>query len=198
MAINYDTFDDAALAAMVVEGDNRAFDSLFARHHAAIFAMLVRSAGNNNSGHVDDLMQDAFMKAFINISSYNPERNFGAWICTIAKNTQIDFYRSRRNNALGGNNIPLDGKNGASQIFTPSPEESVIHAQHREQIERCMEQLPDDYRLPLSMFAYDNYTYDDISKALSMNIGTVKTRIFRARMIMRCLLSKEHRADGNR
>ncbi len=184
----YDIYDDAALAGMVVEGDNKAFDALFARHKDAIAAMLLKRTGSTVT--VDDLMQEAFMKAFVNIGRYNPEYNFGAWICTIAKNTFIDFDRSRRTNAINPNNLPLDGKSSAPQVLAPSPEESVINAQRRTQIERYIERLPDDYRRLFTLRFIDEYSYEEIAETLDMKLGTVKTRIFRVRAMM-CRLITE-------
>lgn len=180
---DYEEYDDRALTQMVGEGDSRAFDALFARHRDTIYAMLVKRT--NNTDDVEDLMQEAFTKAFINIARYNPDYDFGAWICTIAKNTFVDFNRSRRSNALNPkNNLPLDGKYNTNQTSLPTPEESIINAQQRAQIERYIAQLPANYRRMFELRFLDEYSYEEIADALNMNIGTVKTQIFRVRAMM--------------
>ena len=143
---DYRSLDDRALVKLVVEGDSRAFEPLFMRHKDTIYAMLVKRA--TNSDDVEDLLQEAFMKAFVNINRYNPNYDFGAWICTIAKNTFVDFNRSRRNKALNPeNNLPLEGRcTTNAQAVSPTPEESIINAQQRAQIERYIATLPEDYR----------------------------------------------------
>ncbi len=190
----YERYDDAALACMVVEGDNRAFDTLFRRHNEAISALLFKRVGNNPD-MVDDLMQEAFMKAYINIGRYNPAYNFGAWICTIAKNTFIDFDRSRRTSAINPNNLPLDGKSGSPQALAPSPEESIINAQRRAQIEQYIKLLPDDYRRLFTLRFIDEYSYEEIAEVLEMKLGTVKTRIFRVRAMMCRLITEGDAAN---
>ena len=104
MAISsYDIYDDRTLAKMVTEGDSIAFDTLFARHSDSIYAMLLKFTGNSDD--VDDLMQEAFMKAFLKIGLYNPKYDFGAWIYTIARNTFVDFNRTRKSSAINSQNF---------------------------------------------------------------------------------------------
>ena len=181
---DYRSLDDRALVKLVVEGDSRAFEPLFMRHKDTIYAMLVKRA--TNSDYVEDLLQEAFMKAFVNINRYNPNYDFGAWICTIAKNTFVDFNRSRRNKALNPeNNLPLEGRcTTNAQAVSPTPEESIINAQQRAQIERYIATLPEDYRELFVLRFIEEYTYEEIAEALQMKLGTVKTRIFRVRAMM--------------
>ena len=131
---DYAQMDDRTLVRLVVEGDSRAFEPLFMRHKDIIYAMLVKRSCNTDD--VDDMLQEAFMKAFVNIDRYNPDYDFGAWICAIAKNTFVDFNRSRRSKALNpDNNLPLDSRHTkTAQATAPTPEESIINAQQRAQI----------------------------------------------------------------
>lgn len=188
--IDYRSLDDRALVSLVVEGDSRAFEPLFMRHKDTIYAMLVKRAANADD--VEDLLQEAFMKAFVNINRYNPDYDFGAWICTIAKNTFVDFNRSRRSNALNpDNNLPLEGRcTTNAQAASPTPEESIINAQQRAQIERYIATLPQDYRELFTLRFIEEYTYEEIAETLQMKLGTVKTRIFRVRAMM-CKLITE-------
>jgi RNA polymerase sigma-70 factor (ECF subfamily) len=181
---DYAQMDDRALVRLVVEGDSRAFEPLFMRHKDIIYTMLVKRSCNPDD--VDDMLQEAFMKAFVNINRYNPDYDFGAWICTIAKNTFVDFNRSRRSKALNpDNNLPLDSRHtNTAQATAPTPEESIINAQQRAQIERYIATLPEDYRQLFIMRFVEEYTYEEIAETLQMKLGTVKTRIFRVRAMM--------------
>lgn len=188
---DYSLLDDRALVRLVVEGDSKAFEPLFMRHKDIISAMLVKRSANAED--VDDLLQEAFMKAFININRYNPDYDFGAWICTIAKNAFVDFNRSRRNKALNpDNNLPLEG---TAQATAPSPEESIINAQQRAQMERYIATLPEDYRRLFVMRFLEEYTYEEIAETLQMKLGTVKTRIFRVRAMMCKLITEGDRRE---
>ncbi|MBR4969832.1 MAG: sigma-70 family RNA polymerase sigma factor [Alistipes sp.] len=177
----YDIHDDRILVKMVIEGDSRAFDTLFARHRDSIYAMLLKFTGNSDD--VDDLMQEAFMKAYLKIGSYNPKYDFGAWIYTIARNTFVDFSRTQKSKALNPQNIPLEHSD-TSHISAPTPEECIINAQQRAQIERYITMLPEDYRELFELRFIDEYSYEEIAEKLDMKLGTVKTRIFRVRNMM--------------
>ena len=177
----YDIYDDCTLAKMVTEGDSTAFDTLFARHSDSIHSMLLKFSGNNDD--VNDLMQEAFMKAFLKIGLYNPKYDFGAWIYTIARNTFVDFSRSRKSNALNPQNLSPEIDNTA-QSSSPTPEDYIINAQQRAQIERYISMLPEDYRQLFELRFLDEYSYEEIAEKLDMKLGTVKTRIFRVRNMM--------------
>ena len=184
---SYSEFDDRALVAMVVEGDSLAFDTLFTRHRDMIYAMLLKYAGNCDD--VDDLMQEAFMKAYIKIGLYDPKYDFGAWIYTIARNTFVDFERTRKSIALNPENIPLENST-AQQTSAPTPEEYIINAQQRAQIERYIAMLPEDYLRLFELRFIDEYSYEEIAEKLDMKLGTVKTRIFRVRNMMCRLITQ--------
>ena len=192
---DYAQMDDRTLVRLVVEGDSRAFEPLFMRHKDIIYAMLVKRSCNTDD--VDDMLQEAFMKAFVNIDRYNPDYDFGAWICAIAKNTFVDFNRSRRSKALNpDNNLPLDSRHTkTAQATAPTPEESIINAQQRAQIERYIATLPEDYRRLFIMRFVEEYTYEEIAETLQMKLGTVKTRIFRVRAMMCKLITEGEKND---
>ena len=189
---SYSEFDDRALVAMVVEGDSLAFDTLFTRHRDMIYAMLLKYAGNCDD--VDDLMQEAFMKAYIKIGLYDPKYDFGAWIYTIARNTFVDFERTRKSIALNPENIQLENSS-AQQTSTPTPEDYIINAQQRVQIERYIAMLPEDYRRLFELRFLDEYSYEEIAEKLDMKLGTVKTRIFRVRNMMCRLITQGEEAN---
>jgi RNA polymerase sigma-70 factor (ECF subfamily) len=187
VAKDYNSFDDRTLVNSVIEGDSIAFDTLFARHRDMIYSMLLKFTGNNDD--VEDLMQEAFMKAYLKIGLYDPKYDFGAWIYTIARNTFVDFERTRKSVALNPENIPLENST-AQQTSAPSPEDYIINAQQRVQIERYIAMLPEDYRRLFELRFIDEYSYEEIAEKLDMKLGTVKTRIFRVRNMMCRLITQ--------
>ena len=190
--MDFSNCDDKALVEMVIGGRSEAFDALFARHRDAIYAMLLKSTGSSNEA--DDLMQEAFMKAYLKISLYNAEYDFGAWIYTIARNTFVDYNRTLKNKAINPQNIPLENSS-AAQASAPTPEEYIINAQQRNQIERYIAMLPEDYRRLFELRFIDEYSYEEIAEKLEMKLGTVKTRIFRVRnMMCRLITESEEQA----
>jgi RNA polymerase sigma-70 factor (ECF subfamily) len=195
MAIKeYGTYDDRTLVKMVTEGDSAAFDALFARHSEMIYSTLLKFTGNSDD--VDDLMQEAFMKAYLKIGLYDAKYDFGAWIYTIARNTFVDFSRSRKSNALNPQNLSIENSS-TTPISAPTPEDYIINAQQRAQIERYISMLPEDYRQLFELRFIDEYSYEEIAEKLEMKLGTVKTRIFRVRNMM-CRLITEGEEQGEK
>ena len=153
--------------------DGAAFEYLFNRYRDAIRRLfLQRSTPPEDT---DDLLQETFIKVYANLHRYSPEYTFGQWLYTIAKNTHIDFERKRQED------ISIDGKFSAPASSAPSPEESLINTQQRSQIERYIERLPQQYRRLFVMRFIDDFSYEEIAEKLHMPMGTVKTRIHRAR-----------------
>ena len=180
---------------MVIEGDSIAFDTLFARHRDMIYATLLKFTGNSDD--VEDLMQEAFMKAYLKIGLYNPKYDFGAWIYTIARNTFVDFSRTQKSSALNSQSLPLESSN-STQPSVLTPEDYIINAQQRAQIERYIAMLPEDYRQLFELRFIDEYSYEEIAEKLDMKLGTVKTRIFRVRNMMCRLITNGEEQDKKR
>lgn len=196
MVLNdYSILDDHSLVKMVIEGDSFAFDTLFARHRDMIYATLLKFTGNSDD--VEDLMQEAFMKAYLKIGLYNPKYDFGAWIYTIARNTYIDFSRTQKSSALNSQSLPLESSN-STQPSVLTPEDYIINAQQRAQIERYIAMLPEDYRQLFELRFIDEYSYEEIAEKLEMKLGTVKTRIFRVRNMMCRLITNGEEQDKKR
>ena len=138
-----------------------------------------------NAEDADDLLQETFIKVYMNLHRYSPEYTFGQWLYTIARNTFIDYVRKRQDD------LPIDEKFSSPASNTPTPEESVINSQQRHQIELCIARLPENYRRLIRMRFFDEYSYEEIAVKLSLPLGTVKTQIHRARERM-CRLIVEN------
>ncbi len=169
---------DATLVDMVLEGDNQAFTALFNRYGASLHQIyLVRTGGNSDD--TDDLIQEIFVKAYLNLSSYDRRYAFGQWIYTIAKNTFIDYVRKRRDV------LSIDNTRGEyirqPVSLTPNPEESIIIVQRRRQLEENLEKMTPKYRRLIELRFFKDLSYEEIAEQLGLPLGTVKTQIHRAR-----------------
>ena len=170
----YIVADDRRLAALVVEGDAQAFEYLFQRYRDSIRRLFVLRTGNGDDA--DDLLQETFVKVYINIHRYSAEYTFGQWIYTIARNTFIDFARKRQDD------LSLDERFAVPVESTaPTPEERVINIQQRSQLDGYMARMDGDYRRLIELRFFDELSYEEIARKLAIPLGTVKTRIHRAR-----------------
>ena len=179
---DYIVAEDRRLVELVLEGDDRAFEYLFNRYRDAIHRLFVQRLGGVNDA--DDLLQETFIKVYMNLHRYSPEYTFGQWLYTIARNTFIDYVRKRQDD------LPIDEKFSSPASNTPTPEESVISMQQRTQIEHYLERLTPRYRTLIVMRFFDEYSYEEIAAKLTLPLGTVKTQIHRAREQMCKLIAQ--------
>ena len=179
---DYIVAEDRRLVELVLEGDDTAFEYLFNRYRDAIHRLFVQRLGGVNDA--DDLLQETFIKVYINLHRYSTDYTFGQWVYTIARNTFIDYVRKRQDD------LPIDEKFSSPASNTPTPEESVINSQQRHQIELCIARLPENYRRLIRMRFFDEYSYEEIAAKLTLPLGTVKTQIHRAREQMCKLIAQ--------
>lgn len=178
--------DDKRLVELSLGGDHMAFEYLFNRYNDAIRRLfLLRSTSADDT---EDLLQETFIKVYINLQRYSPEYTFGQWVYTIARNTHIDFERRRQED------LSIDERFSVPEANTPSPEENLINLQQRSQIETYINSLPEQYRTLFTMRFLEDYSYEEIAEKLHLPMGTVKTQIHRARERMcRMILSAEEK-----
>ena len=170
---DYIVAEDRELVDRVLEEDNTAFEYLFNRYRDAIHRLFVQRLGCANDA--DDLLQETFIKIYINIHRYSADYTFGQWVYTIARNTFIDFVRRRQDD------LSIDDRFYAPASSAPTPEESVINLQQRSQIEQYLDRLAPRYRQLILMRFFEEYSYEEIAAKLALPLGTVKTQIHRAR-----------------
>ena len=181
----YIILSDAQLVVLALDGDSVAFETLFKRYREEIYALcLGRSGGNKDDAK--DLVQDTFVKVYLNLERYDPQYTFGQWIYTIARNTFIDYVRRRRDE------LSIDSINNRSMTPTTEeePDSRIINEQHSVQIDRCMAALPEKYRQMVEMRFVYNLSYEEIAEQVGLPIGTVKTQIHRARGRLSKLIMK--------
>ncbi len=179
---DYIVADDRELAERVLGGDAVAFEYLFNRYREAIHRLFVQRTGSPDDA--DDLLQETFVKVYVNLHRYNAAYTFGQWVYTIARNTFVDYVRRRQDG------LPIDDRFTAPASSAPTPEESVIHSQQQTQIEQCLSLLDPRYSQLIRMRFIEEYSYEEIAAKLSLPMGTVKTRIHRAREQMCRLIAR--------
>ena len=179
---DYIIADDRHLVELSLAGDDIAFEYLFNRYGDAMRRLFLQRSTSVED--TEDLLQETFIKVYVNLHRYSPEYTFGQWGYTIARNTHIDFERRRQED------ISIDEKFSAPAAVAPSPEENLINLQQRTQIEHYIECLPSQYRQLFKMRFLEDYSYDEIAEKLHLPMGTVKTQIHRARERM-CTLIRE-------
>lgn len=176
---DYIIASDQDLILKAVDGDSVAFEQLFNRYRDSIRQLYTQRTGNTDDA--DDLIQETFVKVYLNLNRYDPHYTFGQWIYTIARNTFVDYVRKRRGD-ISIDTLP----SRESSLMTPAangptPEESFINSQQQAQLEHHLQRMTPRYRKLIELRFFREYSYEEISHELGLPMGTVKTQIHRAR-----------------
>ena len=181
---DYIVASDAQLVELASAGDQQAFEYLFTRYRDALTRLFEQRLGDRDIA--SDLLQETFIKVYLNIDRYDIGYTFGQWVYTIARNTLIDFTRKTRSD------LPIDERFSSPAATAPTPEESIINSQQRTQIEHYLEQLPEQYNTLFKLRFLDEYSYEEIAEKLGRPLNTIKTQIRRARAtICKMIIDKE-------
>jgi RNA polymerase sigma-70 factor (ECF subfamily) len=178
---------DGALVEAAAAGDREAFDELVRRHQAAILTLVrVLTSGH---GDPEDLAQEVFVRAWRSLRGFRRDSLFRTWLHRVAINVVRTNY-SRRMRLLRVI-VPFAGREGESgPPDVPSGEEPTDAALARRQIiERALATLPDDLRIAVMLRDVQGLDYKEIAAALAVPVGTVESRIFRARQRLKPLLA---------
>lgn len=181
---------DQEIVEAVLAGEQHRFAELVGRYQGPIVNYVYRMLGNYDDAV--DLSQDVFLKSYSALGSYRPQYPYTAWLFRIARNAAIDEIRRRRLTL-----VPLDepveteegsmGREVAADVA--GPEQLFMDDEFRLQLEGAIAKLAEKYREPLVLRHAAEMSYEEIAEALELPLGTVKTRIFRAREALRTALS---------
>jgi len=177
---------DRTLIDSALKGDQSAYKGLMERHRQAIFHITLKIV--HDAEIAADLVQETFMKAFSSLATYRSEFKFSTWLYRIAANTAIDHLRKQRMKMLSLDS-PSQSDDGPIEIEVAdnsyNPENDLINREQRFSINEAIESLPEKYRVVIVYRHKDDKSYDEIADALSLPVGTVKARIFRARELLK-------------
>jgi len=180
--------DEAALVQRLRDGDEDACREFVEAHQDRIITVVARVAGAG--ADAEDLAQEAFVKAFGAIARFDGRSALFTWLYRIAVNTARDDIARRRRRPV----VPLEGADG-SRVDPPDPSESPKEALLRHEravlVRDALERLPEPFRTTLILREMEGHSYEAVASILGVSIGTVESRIFRARCKLRELLGKE-------
>jgi RNA polymerase sigma factor (sigma-70 family) len=177
--------EDSALIASALKGDNRSYDRLMAKYHDAIFNFIFRMIHEREQ--VEDLTQEAFIKAFGSLKNFNEEYAFSTWLYKIATNNTIDFIRKKKLQMFSIDK-PVESRDSEYTFELPDdtyePDKEMISDQRSTMLRDAIAQLPEKYRLVIQLRHVEERSYEEIAKEIGVPIGTVKAHIFRARELL--------------
>jgi len=188
-------FEDAALVDRCRKGDMQAFGALAAKYQDRVFNMIYRMTGRE--ADAEELAQETFLKALENLNQFRGQSGFYTWLFRIAVNLAISHRRRagllRFQTLSAGedcDSTQADGLTAAlAQKRNPGPESAAMSAEAQRRVCEALEELDDEFRLVVVLRDIEEMDYARIAEVLGVPAGTVKSRLHRARSILKTKLA---------
>ena len=190
---------DAMLVVSARSGDEKAFSELMNRYKDAIYFRLLKMVDYKIDA--EELMIEAFGKAFTNIHQYETQFAFSTWLYSIASNLALDHLRKKRLNTVSLSSSLIDDQWIAIesdfnlQSSTDNPEEALIKKQNAMILRKSISYLKPKYRKILEMRYFKEFTYNEIAHELNLPLETVKVHLYRSREILFEILKSNDISD---
>ncbi len=167
------------------KGDSKAQFELYKLYYKSMYAVCLRMVGN--AIEAEDAMQEAFLKAFTKIDTYEGKVSFGAWLKKIVINRSLDHLKKRK--------VKFEELN--EKIPDEDPVRIEISEIQMEQLKKAIQQLPDGYRVVLSLYLIEGYDHEEISQILGITNVSSRSQYLRAKLKLRQMIQKEKMFEYN-
>ena len=183
--------EDQLLVERSKKGDREAFEHLVRLYENKVYTIAYRLMGNH--ADASDLAQDAFIKIYQALPNFRGDSSFSTWIYHITVNVCRDELRKRQRRPTVSLDEPTGENNNTYEIrsHAPGPEEMLDRSETQAMIQECLNTLSDDYRTILVMREIQDLAYEEIAELLGCSLGTVKSRLSRARQALKEKISKQ-------
>lgn len=160
------------------QGDKAAFGKLIEAYQAPVYNLAYRML--NNAGEAEEAAQEAFIRAYTRLDSYNPAHKFSTWMLSITSNYCIDIIRKRRALLLSIDE-PLPPHPALMSDKSKGPEAQVVMSEQQEMVQSLLQQIPEDYRQAVVLRYWYDLSYEEIAEMMETSVSAIKSRLFRAR-----------------
>ncbi len=182
---------ETKLVRQCQQGDMAAFEAIYAQHHRGLYIYLLSILRSTHAA--EDLTQDVFVKLFHQVGSYRFQSPFAHWLFRMARNAAIDQLRRdkvRRAQSLD-DSVSDNDSTPLSERLASGEKDPGQHSETERQaviVRKAVLELPENFRQVVIMREWDDLAYEEIAVRLDLSVGTVKSRLFRARALLETAL----------
>lgn len=180
------------------QGDNGAFEELLLLHQKKVYNLCLRMSANPDDAL--DLSQEAFLRAWRSLGQYQFEASFSTWLFRLTSNICIDFLRRKKRRQEPSLTESYDDSDEGAELSVPDaqpgPEQQAMTNETKIELARAMEQLSPEHREILQLRVIEDLQYEQIADILGVRVGTVKSRLARARLSFRKILKAGNYFDS--
>jgi len=177
--------EDSKLIESALNGEQSGYDKLMKKYYKLIQSLIYRMIYNKED--VEDLTQEAFIKAFNSLDKFDREFAFSTWLYKIATNNCIDYLRKKKLSTFSIDK-EISSEDDDLRFEIPDedykPDRELINRQREKIIDEAIDSLPDKYRTIIILRHKGDLDYEEIAKELKIPLGTVKAHLFRARELL--------------
>ncbi|MBK6324391.1 MAG: sigma-70 family RNA polymerase sigma factor [Chloroflexi bacterium] len=163
------------------QGDKAAFGKLIEAYQTPVYNLAYRML--NNAGEAEEAAQEAFIRAYTRLDSYDPAHKFSTWMLSITSNYCIDIIRKRRALLLSIDE-PLPPHPALMSDNSKGPEAQVVMNEQQEMVQALLSELPEDYRETVVLRYWYDLSYEEIAEMMDTTVSAIKSRLFRARRLL--------------
>ena len=174
--------EERSVIDRVLRGDRNAFEEIVLAHQKNVYNLALKMVGNPDDAF--DISQDTFLRAYQSLSSFRGESRFSVWLYRLTTNVCLDHLRKQKRRMADSLTVGDDDDASAELEVAdarPQPEQEVLQRETRDAVRAGLLRLSESDRQLLTLRAVGGLSYEEIAAALDLEMGTVKSRLFRAR-----------------
>jgi RNA polymerase sigma-70 factor (ECF subfamily) len=185
--------DDSVLISRSQRGDRQAFDDLIRKHEKRAYQYAFRLTSNPEEA--GDVVADAFVRVYSALQNFKGQSAFTTWLYRILTNCFLDMRKREKSRPTTSLEAALVTDEGdlerQVEDDAPTPHQEAEKSERERAVERAVDHLPEYQKAMITMYHVENLSYEEIADALDLPIGTVKSRLNRARLSLRELLESD-------
>ncbi|ACB85465.1 RNA polymerase, sigma-24 subunit, ECF subfamily [Natranaerobius thermophilus JW/NM-WN-LF] len=175
--------NDEFLVKQCQNGHLDAFEELVHKYHQKVYSLCYRFSGNHDDAN--DLAQEAFIRVYHSINKFHFKSAFSTWLYRVTSNVCLDEMRKRKRKSSVSLDSPMETDDGELYFNLPdqkfNPELMAERKDVQEIVHKAIQELPKDQKLTLLLREMEGFSYDEMAEVMNVSVGTVKSRLSRAR-----------------